>query len=224
MAVINTDEATIDIDERAARVPRIDRGIGLNKIFVTLDIGKDPDVTTLRTDDPARNRFADPKGIANGKHAVAHFDLGRVRKGDGRKVFRFDLDYCDVGLFVTTDDLTGKLPTIGQRHGDGDGAIDNVVVGCDVAVLANDHARAESALRYQANFGSATLPIEARKSVGSLGDLSSRDLGGDLYDARRDALDDIGKRSVFQLAAGCGLRVPLQRDRGIGVLSGLETG
>ena len=120
--------------------------------------------------------------------------------------------------------LAGKLAAIGQRHGDGDGAIDNVVVGRDVAVLANDDARAESALRYQAHFGSATLPIEARKSVGSHGDLSSRDLGGDLYDARRDALDDIGKRSAFQLSAGYGLRVPLQRDRGIGVLSGLETG
>ena len=36
---------------------------------VEVELGKDPDVTTLRTDDPARDRFTDTKGIANGKHA-----------------------------------------------------------------------------------------------------------------------------------------------------------
>ena len=84
---IDADEATIDVDERAAGVPGIDRGIGLDKVLVTLDIGKDPDVTALRTDDAARDRFTDTKGIADGEHAVAHFDLGGVGKGDGRKVF-----------------------------------------------------------------------------------------------------------------------------------------
>ena len=222
----NADQATIDVDERAARVPGIDRGIGLDKVFITLNVGKDSDVAALGADNSARDRFADTKGIPDGQHAVAHLNLRCVGKGNGREAFRVDLDDGDVGLFIPTDHLGGKLAAIGQCHSDDVSAIDHVVVGRDVAVLANNHARTDSASRDQAHFRSATLTIEARKSGGRCGELSSRDLRGDLHNSGRNALYDIGKGGAFLffLFAAYWLRISLQSDCRIGVLCSLQSG
>ena len=139
---VDANELAVDVDERAAGVAGIDRGVGLDEVFIALDVGEDSDAAALGADDAARDSFADAERIADREHAVTDLYLGRVGERDGGEVVGVDLDDGDIGLLVTTDELGDEVAAVGQRDGDGLGAIHDVVVGRDVAVGANDHARA----------------------------------------------------------------------------------
>jgi len=66
--------------------------------------------------------------------------------------------------------------------------------------------------------------VEAPECVCARGGFVRSDTRGDFHDAGRGALDDVGERGAFDLAAGDRLRLALEGDGGVGVLRGLKTG
>ena len=60
------------IDQRAAGIAGIDRGIGLDEELVVgdADLG-----ARQRRDDAARHRLADAEGIADGEHEIADLEI-----------------------------------------------------------------------------------------------------------------------------------------------------
>src|SRR5690606_24467080 len=105
---VDADDATLRIDERAARIAGINRRVGLNEVFVSFDAET---AATEAADDALRNGHADAEGIADGENRVAHFELIAVtQRGDGQ-VFRIDLEHGDVGLGIATDDPGFELLT-----------------------------------------------------------------------------------------------------------------
>src|SRR5208283_1896759 len=75
---VDADQFAAIIDEGAAGIPRIDRGIGLQKIFVVFNAKS---AAALGADDSLGHGLADAKRIANGNRHVANFHFGRVADG-----------------------------------------------------------------------------------------------------------------------------------------------
>ena len=225
---IDAEETAVDVDEGAAGVAGIDGGVGLDEVFVALDLGEDADVAALGADDAAGDGFADAEGIADGEDAVADFGFRAVGEGDGGKIFRVDFDDGEVGLGIAADDLGGEFAAVGERDRHEVGAVDDVVVGHHVAVGADDDAGAEAVLWLRAHLGEAIAEelaeggmVEAGREVGAAGgDALGLGLGGDFHDARGDALHDGGEAGGFELAAGDGGGVAFEVDGGFGGAGG----
>src|SRR5206468_470635 len=88
---VDTDQASIDVDERATRITRVDGSIRLDEVLIAFDVGEDANAAALRADDAACNRFADTERIPDRKDTVADLDLRGVGKRDGGQVVRVDL-------------------------------------------------------------------------------------------------------------------------------------
>ena len=144
---IDADHPPAHIDQRAARVAGIDGGVGLNKVLgiVVADAG-----ACQRRDDAAGDGLADAEGIADGEHQVADLHpVGVVELQVGELAARpRDAQNGEVQLVVAQDDLGIELALVGERHPDLGlaAALDDVVVGDDDAVLADEDARAQRVL------------------------------------------------------------------------------
>ena len=103
-----------------------------------------------RRDDAARHRLADAERIADGEHEIADLETVRIAELDRGELHaaRIEPQHGEIGLLVLEDDLGGKLPPVGERHGDlGIAApLNDVVVGDDHALRADQHAGAERVL------------------------------------------------------------------------------
>ena len=73
------------VDQRAARVSRVDGGVGLDEVFV----GGDTEIVTADgAHDPERDRMAELERVANGQHPLGDLQPRRVAPSDGREAQR----------------------------------------------------------------------------------------------------------------------------------------
>jgi hypothetical protein len=68
---VDTDERALHVDQRAARIARIDRRVGLDEEAV---VGDADMRARQRRDDPLRHRLADAERIADRQHEIADFE------------------------------------------------------------------------------------------------------------------------------------------------------
>src|ERR1039458_8845509 len=138
---VDADQFAAVIHQRAARVAGVDRRIGLNEVFVVFDaqIG-----AAGRADDTHGDGFAHAKGIADGQHVVAHLHLIGIANGDRIQGAGIYLEYGNVGLGICAHHAGFVFVLVVQDHGYGGGMIYHVVVGQDVAIRADDHARTQA--------------------------------------------------------------------------------
>ena len=187
-----------DVDQRAAGVALVDRRVGLQEVLVAAvaDAGR----AALGADDAHRHGLADAERVAERQHHVADVDVVRIterRRSAGRRPTR-----------STARSLAGPLRP-GSRRSERPsarstrtvGAGDDVVVGQDVAVGADDHARTEPAFDARRGACAAELPAEELAErlagrwwpsrAGLLLDADGDDHGG------RHAVDDpaVGRRA-----------------------------
>jgi hypothetical protein len=94
---VDADQPACGIDERAARVARIDGGVGLHEVVDRLRSPADD-----RAHDALRHRLADAKRIAHGEHDVTDCDVVHVGECDGRQVAHVDLEKREVGRRIRT--------------------------------------------------------------------------------------------------------------------------
>ena len=69
---------------------------------------QDPDLATLRVDDPRRGRRAKAQRVAQSDHPVAHRHRIRCAQLDHGQVLRIDLQDRHVGIRIATDDLMAR--------------------------------------------------------------------------------------------------------------------
>src|SRR6185437_2852912 len=101
---VDAYQVAVQIDERAARIARVNRRVCLNEILIILDpadqrIG----AAAFRADDAHRRRLADSEWIADREYQVAHFQRRRIAQWQGRQTGRVDLQHRYVGCFVRTN-------------------------------------------------------------------------------------------------------------------------
>ena len=138
---IDPQQVAAAVDQRPARVAEVDRGIGLDEIFEVVDVQV---VAPQRGDDAERDGLADAERVADRQHHVSDARLLHVAEHDHRQAPGLDPDHGEVGFGIGADDIGRRLAAIGQADLDLVGALDHVVVGQDVAVGADDHARAQA--------------------------------------------------------------------------------
>src|SRR6185295_12455760 len=93
-AGIDADELSTAVDERAARVARIDCGVGLNEILIV----RKADVRAARrADDAGRDRLTELEWTANREHPFADLEPARIAPRHGRQALSGDFQQRDVG-------------------------------------------------------------------------------------------------------------------------------
>ena len=219
---IDADQAAAGVDEGAAGVARVDGGVGLDEVLVTADLIEDADAAAGGGDDAHGDGLADAEGITDGKDHIADAELPAVGEGGGGEVFSLDLDDGDIGLGIRADDLGGKFALVVEHDLELVGALDDVVVGDDVAVGGDDDTGAEAALLLLAA-AQTELAVE-------LGDLLADGLAGvDGDNGGADALEGVGVAGDDGLAVTNGRGIDLEGGLfrvglGRGFFGGVEAG
>jgi len=138
---VDADHFAAHVDQRAAGITRIDRGVGLNEIV----IGPGADLTPLRADDARRHRVIEAEGIADGHDPFADLEPVGVTEADhGEIVSRVDLDHGDIGLLIAANHFGVVALSVRQGHGDFLRAVDDVAIGENRAVAIDDESRADA--------------------------------------------------------------------------------
>ena len=132
---INADDFTFHIQERSAGVAGIDGGIGLDKIVIR----SGPDDPAFGTDDAGGDGAIQAEGIADGHDPVPDFQIIGISQGGSRKGFLgVNLDHRDIRLRIGTDNAAFIFFLVRQSNNDFLGAVHDMIVGEDIAVLTDN--------------------------------------------------------------------------------------
>ena len=151
---IDAHQFTAIVDQGAAGVAGVDGRVGLDEVFVGFDaqVG-----APGGADNSHGHGFADAEGIADRQSVVADLDLGRVADHDGRQTGSVDLEDGNIRLGIATDDAGFELAFVGERDLDVRGFVDDMIVGENVALGADDHTRAQTLLALFAGHAAVAL-------------------------------------------------------------------
>ena len=111
---VDADQAAGEIDQRAAGIAGIDRGVGLDEELV---VG-DPDLgARQRRDDAVGHGLADAERIADGEHDVADLQLVGIAEARPREALAAVLEaqHGEIGARVLQHDLGVELALVGER-------------------------------------------------------------------------------------------------------------
>src|SRR5262249_16854621 len=132
------------VDQSTARITLIDGSVRLEEVF-EVSVAESRRAA-LSANDAGRNRLADAEGIADSETKITHSDLIRISKGKNRQARTADFQQRDVAWRVGANQLRSIGLAVVHFHGDLLSAINDVVIGQDLSVLADDHSRAQSPL------------------------------------------------------------------------------
>ena len=206
---VDAGQVAIGIHQRAAGVAGVDRGVGLDEVFVVVQAQL---ITPGGADDAHGHGLADAERVADGQGHVADADVVGAADGDRRQVFQIDLQHREVGFRVAADHAGQGFTAVLERDHDLVGAAGHVVVGQDVAFRAHDHAGTEARLhalllgRVVAE-KAAELRVFKQRMVRLVDDFG----GVQVHHRRRGGGHCVGIRHRTLLHAG-GLRGLLQVD------------
>ena len=137
---VDADHFALHVEQRAARIALVDRGVGLQEVVVWTAV----DVSIARRDDARGHGFAEAEGIADRHHAVADAHLVAVAELHRlQRLVALDLEHGNVHLGILTDDLRLQLAPVGEDHHDVVGVADDVIVGDDDAARIDHEARTQ---------------------------------------------------------------------------------
>src|SRR5690606_15261306 len=142
---VDPDHPAVDVEGPTARVAPVDGRVDLDVVdehFIQ--------VATVGRDDAGGGRAAQAERVADGDHPVADPRLRGVLEVHVGIVVPLDLQNGEVGALVAADHGRLQLALVLEDDGDLLGVLDHVVVGDDVAVGADEEARARGLLPGQA--------------------------------------------------------------------------
>ena len=141
---VDAHHLAVQVDQRSAGVARVDGRVGLDEVVV----GTGPEHPALGRDDACGDRVAQAEGVADGQDPGPDLELVGVREFQHvKRAAGLDLDQRQVGFPVRADDLGREfLAVLLELDRDGVRAFDDVVVGHDVAVRADDEAGTQGGL------------------------------------------------------------------------------
>ena len=139
---VNADQLTVEVHQRAAGVPAVNRRIGLDKVFVVFHVQA---ATAQRGDNPGGHGFAQTKRVTDSHGVVADAQRIRISQLNRRQVFRIlNLNQRDIGARIFAHDFGIKLTAIAQLNLNRGGVVHNVVVGHHIPFgRINDDAGAQ---------------------------------------------------------------------------------
>ena len=142
---VDADDLAARVEQRAARVAGIDRGVGLDHV-VDREAVRSGDEALERAHDSGGRGAVEPEGIPDRDDRIADADDVGVSDGEWRERTRrgLDAEHCEIRGRVGSDDL--GLDRVAVREADGDltRVAYDVVVRDDVAGLVDDEARSRA--------------------------------------------------------------------------------
>jgi hypothetical protein len=159
---VDADDLAVRVDQRPARVAGVDGRVGLDgvddrglaRLLAAAErrlllVALQSDGPVEGADDAGTHRAVEPERAADGEDGVADVQVvGVAERGGGEAADPVGLDDGQVGGRVTADDGGVGRRAVGEGHGQvaavGRGR-DDVVVGEDLTVLADDDARTAAA-------------------------------------------------------------------------------
>ena len=205
---VDAEQVAGDVDQRAARVAGIDRRVGLDEVLEDVDAER---VAAERADDARGHRLADAERIADREHDVADLEVVDVAERDHRQLVEVDLQHRDVGIGVGADRAGARAAAVAERDLDVVGAVDDVVVGEQVALGRDDHARAEADLALLRHLARTVAEEEAERRIVGARPRRVGPARGDAHHRRRGALG--GGGVAHRRRAGADQRHALHRRR-----------
>ena len=136
---IDSNHFTFHVEQRTARIARIDRHVGLDEGHEIFLRQRAP----LGADDTCRHRILETEGRANGHDPVANPQPARITQRHPRQSARIDLEERHVGARIGTDQARGEFALVGELDDDLVGPLDHMGIGEDIAVSRNDETRPE---------------------------------------------------------------------------------
>src|SRR5690606_31109098 len=122
---VDAFQRAVEADERAARVARVDRGVGLNEILVPLDVDA---AAAERADDTRGGGLPQAEWIADRDDEVADIEIVGVAELELAEVLCFYSQQRTGRRRIAADDLCIELTAVGERHDDRLGVLDDVAV------------------------------------------------------------------------------------------------
>ena len=147
---VNTHELAVVVDERAAGVARVDGGIGLDHVGIDgVAAGRAHGRGAIqRRDDTRGNRLLVAERRTDGHDPLTHVELGGITDLDRRElggVSILELDDGEVARGIVAHELSLVGGAVVHGHHVLVVAVDHVVVGEDVALGIEHHARTDAA-------------------------------------------------------------------------------
>src|SRR5271167_3447396 len=133
---VDADQPTLQIDERAAGVAWVDRGVGLNKILIAFDT--EP-TAAERADDPRGYGLAETERVADGKDEIPDLQTARIAHRHCRQIACRDLQHGNVGRAIAADQLGIETPVVLGRDFNAGRVFDDVAIGQYVALRGLDN-------------------------------------------------------------------------------------
>ena len=132
------DDPPSKVDERPARVARVDRDVGLEEVLIGVGGTQSQIVSGRGGDDPRADGPLQAEGAADRQDPVALLQLVRITPLGRERERPLDPDHCQVGSRVGADQLPRHLV---PPHPDRDQirAANDVLVGDDLAPVLVDH-------------------------------------------------------------------------------------
>ena len=98
---VDADHLAGGVEQRTARIARIDRDIRLNERHEILL----RQIASLRADDAGGHRIFEAKRLADCDDPFANLQLVRVADCDSREILGIDLQQCKINVCVRSDDV-----------------------------------------------------------------------------------------------------------------------
>ncbi len=196
---VDPDHLAGAVDQGAARVAGIDRGVGLDDVADREAVGC-LDLALERRDDATRHRPVECERVTDRDDRVAHLHLrGVAQRQRVHSLGVVDLEQGDVTGWIGPDDLGLLRVAVSELDVHTLRALDDVGVGEDVALVVDQEARTGG--------GALLLLGESEDGLGLL-----HDLRPDEGDALGVALVDLMDRQALVLRAACGASESRGRD------------
>ena len=160
---IDAHHFAIQVEQRAAGVARIHGDVRLDErhqVFARHGAARG-------ADDARGDAVLERERRTDGEHPFARTQLRRIAEPHHRQFLAFDLEHGDVGALVEAHDLGRVFAAVGRAHGDFIRIRDHVRVGEDVAVGADDEARAFTLARLRLE-AAALRTVAACRSGGRI--------------------------------------------------------
>jgi len=136
---VNAHHFAFQIEQWPAGVAGVDCRISLDERYVTFLRERAP----LGADDACRDTVFEAEGGAYRCHPLACLELLRIADGHFGQSARFNLEQRNVCATVGAYHFGLELLFVGEAHGDFIGAFHHMGVGQDIAICADDEARAQ---------------------------------------------------------------------------------
>src|SRR6266566_7428286 len=161
---VHANDLAVDVAERAPRVTRINRGIGLDVIGDAVTAVSEQFAPAFSADHAIGEGVIEFKWRADGEGKLPNPHRIAVAHLNHRQVLGVDLDHRDVGLLVGADDFRRKFATIFQFNIDMLRSFDHVEISKDVSIRPHDESGAFALNRLQVTW-TALLRIVVRLSL-----------------------------------------------------------